>query len=88
MIINTDKLRLGQTYTDCDLVVSTKKGKCVCRGGFQDIFMAYLIKYKFLKSRFHGLRHTHATLLLKQSVHPKIVSEQLGHKDVFIILHY
>ncbi|WP_436967967.1 tyrosine-type recombinase/integrase [Bacillus mycoides] len=37
--------------------------------------------------RFHDLRHTHATLLLKQGVHPKIVSERLGHKDVFITLN-
>jgi hypothetical protein len=27
---------------------------------------------------FHDLRHTHATLLLKGCVHPKIVSERLG----------
>lgn len=25
--------------------------------------------------RFHDLRHTHATLMLKQGIHPKIVSE-------------
>ncbi|WP_241484370.1 tyrosine-type recombinase/integrase [Bacillus clarus] len=37
--------------------------------------------------RFHDLRHTHATLLLKQGVHPKIVSERLGHKDVFMTLN-
>jgi len=29
--------------------------------------------------RFHDLRHTHATLLLARGVHPKVVSERLGH---------
>ena len=32
-----------------------------------------------MKLRFHDLRHTHATLMLKSGVHPKIVSERLGH---------
>jgi integrase len=32
--------------------------------------------------RFHDLRHTHATLMLKSGVHPKIVSERLGHATV------
>lgn len=36
--------------------------------------------------RFHDLRHTHATLLLKQGVHPKIVSERLGHSTIGITL--
>ncbi|HHW15667.1 MAG TPA: site-specific integrase [Firmicutes bacterium] len=36
--------------------------------------------------RFHDLRHTHATLLLKQGVHPKIVSERLGHSSITITL--
>lgn len=30
----------------------------------------------------HELRHSHATLLLRAGVHPKIVSERLGHADV------
>jgi integrase len=29
--------------------------------------------------RFHDVRHTHATLMLKAGVHPKVVSERLGH---------
>jgi integrase len=29
--------------------------------------------------RFHDLRHCHATLLLRQGVHPKVVQERLGH---------
>ena len=36
--------------------------------------------------RFHDLRHTCATLLLMKGVHPKIVSEMLGHSSVSITL--
>jgi integrase len=36
--------------------------------------------------RFHDLRHTAATLLLGQGVHPKIVSEMLGHSTIAITL--
>jgi integrase len=36
--------------------------------------------------RFHDLRHSHATLLLQQGEHPKIVSERLGHAGVGITL--
>ena len=32
--------------------------------------------------RLHDLRHTHATWLLKQGVHPKIVQERLGHASI------
>ncbi len=31
-------------------------------------------------------RHTHASLLLKQGVHPKIVQERLGHGSIQITL--
>jgi len=36
--------------------------------------------------RFHDLRHSHATLLLKVGIHPKIVSERLGHANIGITL--
>lgn len=36
--------------------------------------------------RFHDLRHAHATLMLIQGVHPKVVSERLGHASVGITL--
>jgi integrase len=36
--------------------------------------------------RFHDLRHTAATLLLLKGVHPKKVSEMLGHGSVAITL--
>jgi integrase len=36
--------------------------------------------------RFHDLRHTAATLLLRQNLHPKFVSELLGHASIAITL--
>jgi integrase len=36
--------------------------------------------------RLHDLRHTHATLYLRAGVHPKIVSERLGHTTISITL--
>jgi len=32
--------------------------------------------------RFHDARHTHASLMLKQGVHPKVVQERLGHATI------
>ena len=36
--------------------------------------------------RLNDLRHTHATLSLKAGIHPKVVSERLGHTTVGITL--
>ena len=31
---------------------------------------------------FHDRRHTHATVMLLQGVHPKVVQERLGHSKM------
>ena len=36
--------------------------------------------------RLHDLHHSHATLLLEAGVHPKVVSERLGHANIGITL--
>ena len=36
--------------------------------------------------RPHDLRHTHATLALQAGIHPKVVSERLGHASISITL--
>jgi integrase len=41
---------------------------------------------KLPKIRLHDLRHTHATLALAAGIHPKVVSERLGHATVSITL--
>ena len=37
--------------------------------------------------RFHDLRHTHATMMLKANVHPKVVMERLGHSTIAVTPH-
>jgi integrase len=49
-------------------------------------FHPLLARLGLPRIRFHDLRHTAATLLLQQGVHPKVVSEMLGHADVGITL--
>lgn len=40
------------------------------------------------KVRLHDLRHGHATHLLAQGIHSKVVSERLGHSTIGITLTY
>jgi integrase len=41
---------------------------------------------KLPEIRLHDLRHTHATLALRAGIHPKVVSERLGHATIAITL--
>ena len=36
--------------------------------------------------RLHDARHSHASLMLKQGAHPKVVQERLGHSSIQITL--
>jgi integrase len=44
-----------------------------------DAFKKHVARSPLPRIRFHDLRHTHATLLLKAGVPIKVVSERLGH---------
>jgi integrase len=50
-------------------------------------YFRYAVKKAALPPiRLHDLRHTHATLALQAGIHPKVVSERLGHAAVSITL--
>ena len=49
-------------------------------------FIAFVRRPGVPRVRFHDLRHTHASQLLKQGVHPKVVSERLGHSTIGITM--
>lgn len=80
------KKALGLDLQDSDLVFSHPDGTPIRPDTVTRAFKHYAELVGLPTTRFHDLRHTHATLLLKQGVHPKIVSERLGHSGVAITL--
>ena len=46
----------------------------------------FVAESKLPRIRFHDLRHCHATVMLKSNIHPKIVSERLGHSRVALTM--
>ncbi|QDU28506.1 Putative prophage phiRv2 integrase [Anatilimnocola aggregata] len=49
-------------------------------------FKPLLVRANLPEIRFHDLRHTSATLLLSQGVHPKVVQERLGHSQISVTM--
>ena len=50
-------------------------------------FRSFIKAHGFKHVTFHDLRHTHATHLLEQNIHPKIVSERLGHSTIALTMN-
>jgi integrase len=50
------------------------------------MFARIVERAKIRRISFHGLRHTHATDLLRAGVHPKVTSERLGHASIAITM--
>ncbi|MDO6629183.1 tyrosine-type recombinase/integrase [Bacillus thuringiensis] len=85
-IIMNEK-KLGDIlYNNNDLVVCTNIGTPCSPRNLLRVFYNLITKAEIQRIRFHDLRHTHATLLLKQGVNPKIVAEILGHSNIRITL--
>jgi integrase len=69
------------------LVFRTRRGTPIRRDNLHDKYWKPLLRRAGLPdTRFHDLRRTCATLLLTKGVHPKIVSEMLGHSSIAITL--
>ena len=80
------RLSLGPAYQDNDLICPREEGSPWPPDMLSTAFAALVRRSDLSHVRLHDLRHTHATQLLKQGVHPKIVSERLGHSNIGITL--
>jgi integrase len=81
-----ERLALGPAYDDLDLVCPRPGGEPWPPDMFSTAFTAFVRRSGMRPFRFHDLRHSHATHLLRAGVHPKIVSERMGHSAVGITL--
>ena len=82
-----ERLAAGPAWSqDNDLVFRTPTGNPVNPDWFSRHFDQLVAAADVPRIRLHDLRHTNATLSLKAGVHPKIVSERLGHSSIAITL--
>ena len=84
-----ERTRLAGLWQDQDFVFPNNIGfllnpSNLCNRSFKRIKARSGVREDL---RFHDLRHTCATLLLRESVNAKVVSEMLGHASIVITLN-
>ncbi len=77
---------LGGPLQQDDLVFSTLEGRPLRPNTITRAWVTVATKAGVTPIRLHDARHTHASLMLKQGVHPKIVQERLGHASIQMTL--
>jgi len=80
------RLQLGDLWHNLDLVFTAENGNWLHPRNVARTYAALVAKVDVPYIPLHGLRHTSATLLLQKNIHPKIVSERLGHASIGITL--
>ena len=89
--ISLDKTTLDILYRrylkdNTDFIFTYSNGKMLIPTGINAMLDRKCKAAGIQKHSFHDLRHGHATYLLKNNVHPKIVQERLGHSSIKITL--
>jgi integrase len=67
---------------ELNLVFCTNNGKRVIPNTLNDVLNSICRKYDLPRIKFHDLRHSHATMLIKQNVNIKIIQDRLGHSTI------
>ncbi|MFC1983573.1 site-specific integrase [Chloroflexota bacterium] len=83
---DTEALLLDKPIQDSDLLFSSLEGKPILPDTASHAWLKLLRTTSLKAIRLHDCRHTHASIMLRQGIHPKIVSERLGHASIQITL--
>ena len=76
------RMAAGADWLDTGLVFTTHTGAALDDSKVRKEFHGLLQKAELPQMRLHDLRHTCATLLIAQGVHPRVVMETLGHSQI------
>jgi integrase len=79
--------RLGKRWADTGLVFTSTRGTPLEPRNVVRHFHETLRKAGLPHKRFYDLRHTCASLLLVQGVHPRVVMEILGHSQIGLTMN-
>lgn len=81
-----NKLKFGSSYQDSGMVCTLEDGTMINPKNLSRDFHRILENNNLPVVRFHDLRHSHASLLVKLGVQPKVISERLGHSNISITM--
>ena len=81
-----DRLRLGSAYQDLELIFATPVGGPVDPSNLRRAWLLITEAAGLKGLRFHDCRHIHASLLVRQGIHAKVISERLGHSGISITM--
>lgn len=87
VIQSYEKLFAGDRWHDHDPIFPSTIGTPLDHIVFYRDFKGLLRSAELPNIRFHDIRHTAATLMLQQGIHPKVVQERLGHLDIALTLN-
>ncbi|MGN0569607.1 MAG: tyrosine-type recombinase/integrase [Candidatus Fimenecus sp.] len=83
-----NKIRYGKEFADSNYVLSKPDGTPFSLQWISNNYSRFMTRHKgeirYLK--FHGLRHTYASILIEQGENPKTVQHNLGHADMSLTL--
>jgi len=79
-------LKIGVRLSEDTFVVAQADGSPLQPRSLTQAFRLFMAKHKLPRIRLHDLRHSHATAMLKNKVHPKVVQERLGHSTIAVTM--
>ena len=82
-----ERLLAGSRWQDSGFVFTTTIGTPLEPRNVYRHFQGALERAGLPRKRFHDLRHTCASLLLAQGVHPRVVMEILGHSQIGLTMN-
>jgi len=77
---------LGKSVTENDLLFCHLDGSPLLPGTISHAWDKAIRRAGLRVIRLHDARHTHASYMLKQGIHPKVVQERLGHSSIQVTL--
>jgi integrase len=81
-----EKAFAGSRWVETGMVFTTTIGTMLDQRNLLREFYRILDTSDVPRVRFHDLRHSAATLLLAQGVHPRVVMDMLGHSSIAVTL--
>ena len=81
-----EKRVAGSRWVETGMVFTTGIGTMLDPRNLLRAFYRILETADVPRVRFHDLRHSAATLLLAQGVHPRVVMDLLGHSSISVTL--